>query len=120
MEASAVELAKVEQRVTTNEGRLDSMHKRMGEVQIEQGGLKTTTAVMANELKEAREDIENAKNDLSQAISLAKDNATETMEAMQKRFDKKFETMTSSLRWATGVMVALIAALIPIILHVNA
>lgn len=94
----------LENEIKNHDARLTSLHKRVGEVQIENGDVKTKQAVLQGEIGEARDDIAELKTHVDVSFK-----------EQQSRFDKKFETLTTAVRWGTGTMVALIGILLTIL-----
>lgn len=97
-------LAVVKNEIKHHDERLKSLHKRVGEVQVENGGIKTDLAVLEDQVKEARGDISNLSKHVDRSF-----------EKMQQQFDRKFENLIAAVRWGTGTMVALIGVLITIL-----
>jgi septal ring factor EnvC (AmiA/AmiB activator) len=52
----------------SHDDRIGSLHKRIGEIQVTQGDQKTEIKVLSNEVKEARTDIHDAKDELGREI----------------------------------------------------
>jgi predicted nucleic acid-binding Zn-ribbon protein len=127
---TAIAIAKLEQEMINHDQRISGIHRRLGEVQINQGDAERKVAVMAKEVEEARCDIADSKKDLTKSIEDLQRSSTKAIEdqqkvanermlAMQISFDKKFETLTGAVRWGTGAVIAAIGVMVPLLLQLH-
>jgi chromosome segregation ATPase len=115
----AVAIARIERDLESHDQRIASIHSRLGEMQVHQSDQQTEVKVMANELQEARSDIEDSKRELSAAIAASRKEQSEAVKGVGDKFDKKFDTLITGVRWGTGTLIALIGVLVTILLQAH-
>lgn len=115
----AVAIGKIESTLDSHNSRISGLHKRLGEVQIQQGDQHTEIKVIGKEMEEARKDIEESKQELTSTISTTATAQSEATKQLADRFEKKFETLTTAVRWGTGTLITLIGILLAILFQVH-
>lgn len=126
----AVAIGRIESTLDSHNSRISGLHKRLGEVQVQQGDQHTEIKVIGKEMEEARKDIEESKRELTNTIGAVRTELNSTINTtaqgqsdatkqLSDRFEKKFETLTTAVRWGTGTLITLIGILLAILFQVH-
>lgn len=126
----AVAIGRIESTLDSHNSRISGLHKRLGEVQVQQGDQHTEIKVIGKEMEEARKDIEESKRELTNTIGAVRTELNSTINStaqgqsdatkqLSDRFEKKFETLTTAVRWGTGTLITLIGILLAILFQVH-